>query len=224
MSHTRVQTNAYLSDVSFRPLVMRAESVRNQHKVPTSLNDIETANVYDVCLLRDNVMWDTLIGQGGLRKLCKGHTEYFQPPWVAMPKEGRRFKPISTLLVSNVVVPYTGNDIAVLTAQVPLGYDGVISDVVCEILPGAGGVTGFVEGSGDLTWRLNADGRFLRDMGNVEVSLGSLTSPSPVPRGMLRVYSHDLLTFSVAFAPGADARISGTARVVCSITGWWWPR
>lgn len=217
------QANAYLHDVSFQAVAIKGRNARNQHKVPTSYND-STLNENDVCLLRDNVMWDTLVGQGGLRKLCKGHTDYFQPPWVAMPKEGRRFKPISTLLVSTVATPYTGNNIAVMQERVSLGYDGVISDVVCEILPGADGVTGFVQGSGDLTWRLDADGRYLRDLGNITVALGSLTNPSPVPRGMLRVYSHDLLTFSVAFAPGADARISPTARIVCSITGWIYPR
>jgi len=40
---------------------------------------------------------------------------------------------------------------------VPVGYDGVITDVVCGIEPGpvASGA-GFVEGSGDLIWRLSA--------------------------------------------------------------------
>lgn len=192
------------------------------HFQAVALNPVEF-NDYDFCLFQDLLAWEQLLEQGGLKKICKGSPEYLQPPWVSMPKEGRRFKPISTLLVSTAV-PFTGMDIPVLQTRVPLGYDGVISDVVCEIMPGATGFTGFIEGSGDLTWRLSADNRYLRDLGNLKVTVGSLTSPSPVPRGMLRVYSHDLLTFSVAFAVGAEARIQPDANVICSITGWFWPR
>ena len=182
-------------------------------------------NEYDACLTRDRALWDHIVRCGGLQTICcpRGRAPYTQRPWVAMPKEGRRFKPISTLLVSDAV-PFTGLDVAVMTERVPVGYDGVISDVVCEIVPGPGGITGFIEGSGDIAWRLAADTRFLRDMGNLQVTVGSLTTPSPVPRGMLRVYSHDVLTFYVNFAIGAEARISPTARIVCSITGWYYPR
>ncbi len=211
-----MRANAYLPDISFKPPTIAAGSASSSHHSPTTPN--AELNGYDACLMRDHVMWNRLLDVGGLKRLCKGHPEYIQPPWVAMPKEGRRFKPISTLLVSDVALPYDGSDIAVLQERVPLGYDGVISDIVCEIAPGGGGITGFVEGSGDLTWRLSSDGRFLRDQGNLQVTVGSLTSPSPVPRGMLRVFSHDLLVFSVAFAPGAEARISSTARIICSIS------
>jgi len=180
---------------------------------------------YDACLHRDRMIWDELVACGGLQQICcpKGRPPYTQRPWVAMPKEGRRFKPISTLLVDDAI-PFTGVDVAVMQVRVPVGYDGVISDVCCEIVPGPGGVTGFLEGSGDITWRLAANTRFLRDLGNLKVSVGSLTTPSPVPRGMLRVYSQDLLTFFVNFAIGAEASISNTARIVCSITGWFYPR
>jgi hypothetical protein len=41
---------------------------------------------------------------------------------------------------------------------------------------------------------------------------------------MLRVYSHDLIQFFVNFAIGAEARLNPEAIIVCSITGWFWPR
>jgi len=168
----------------------------------------------------------------GLRKICcpRGRTPYTTRPWIAMPAEGRRFKPIGLLAVpgwcwihrprySGPFNTASGNEL------VPVGYDGVITDVVCGIEPGAGGSgAGFVEGSGDLIWRLSASGRFLRDHGNIKTSLGSLTSPSPVPRGGIRVWSEDILQFFVAFAPGADARINATSKIVVSITGWFYPR
>ena len=180
-------------------------------------------NEFDLCLMREKMIWDEIVASGGLKTICcpRGKPKYTQRPWTAMPKEGRRFKPISTLLVNNAI-PFTGTDIVVMTERVPLGYDGVISDVVCEIV--ANGGTGFVDGSGDITWRLEADNRFLRDMGNLKVQVGSLTNPSPVPRGMLRVYSHDLIRFLVNFTVGAEARINKDAFIVCSITGWFYPR
>lgn len=182
-------------------------------------------NQYDACLHLDHQLWEEILSQGGLHTICcpQGRPKYTQRPWVAMPKEGRRFKPISTLLVSTAV-PFTGLDVNVLTERVPVGYDGVISDIVCNIVAPGGGSGGFVDGSGDITWRLSADNRFLRDMGNLKVQVGSLTSPSPVPRGMVRVYSHDVLRFAVNFAVGAEVRIDPTAYIICSITGWYYPR
>ena len=180
-------------------------------------------NQYDVCLAREKLIWDEILQAGGLNTICcpQGKPPYTQKPWTAMPKNGRRFKPISTVSIASVT-PFTGLDVQVMKERVPLGYDGVISDVVCEVV--ANGGTGFVDGSGDITWRLAADGRFLRDMGNLKVTVGSLTNPSPVPRGMLRVYSHDLLQFFVNLTPGAEVRINPQAFIVCSITGWFWPR
>lgn len=179
-------------------------------------------NEFDACLCRDHQMWDAIIQAGGLKTVCcpQGRPPYKDRPWVSMPKEGRRFKPIGSILVGDEV-PFTGTDILVMSERVPVGYDGVISDVVCNIFsPGAG----FIDGSGDVTWRLSADKRFLRDMGNLTVQVGSLTSPSPVSRGMLRVYSHDLIEFFVNFAVGAEARVSPNARIICSVTGWFYPR
>jgi hypothetical protein len=180
-------------------------------------------NEYDACLMQEKMVWDEIIQSGGLQTICcpQGRPKYPRRPWQDMPKEGRRFKPISTLLVSSAI-PFTGLDVLVMSERVPVGYDGVISDVVCEIT--ANGATGFVDGSGDITWRLSADNRWLRDMGNLKVQVGSLTHPSPVPRGMLRVYSHDLIQFFVNFAVGAEAVINPNAYIVCSVTGWFYPR
>lgn len=180
-------------------------------------------NENDLCLGQDHIIWDELVAAGGLSRNCcpKGRPQYKTKPWIAMPKEGRRFRPISNITVASIT-PFTGTDQVVLSVRVPLGYNGVITDVVCGLL--ATGSTGFVEGSGDVTWRLAADGRYLRDMGNLQVSVGSLTSPSPVPRGGLLVYSNNLINFYVSMAVGAEGNINPQARVMCSIAGWWWPR
>jgi len=187
-------------------------------------------NIYDVCLHRDCLIWEELVSCGGLQTLCcpQGRKPYLTKPWISMPKEGRRFKPIGILAVADIALPFTGVDQQVLSLDVPLGYDGVISDIVCEIV--AAGDTGFVEGSGDIQWRLSAFGhvggfrRYLRDLSTVQVSLGSLITPSPTPRGGLLVKSKNTVIWSVALTAGAEARINPEARIVCSIAGWWYPR
>lgn len=182
-------------------------------------------NVYDGCLAYESQMWDDTMANG-LSKVCcpKGRPQYRQRPWIAMPDGGRRFKPVGTLPAATVLASPAGTTFTVLSTYVPVGYDGVITDVVCEIVIAAPGVTGFQDGSGDITWRLSSDGRYLRDLGNITVTMGSLTSPSPVMRGGLRVYSHDLLHFDVIFGAGAAADIAPLSTIICSISGWFYPR
>lgn len=183
-------------------------------------------NAYDDCLDADYAWWEQFMAAGGLCNQTQ--RKYKSPPWVSMPSEGRRFRPItSTPLTSfQTLGVFNGLDTVVLQMRVPLGYDGVIHDVVFNF-----GGSGFAEGSGDITWRLAADylpvgglatgGRYLRDMGNVTTSLGSLTQPSPVPRGGLRIYSQDLVTIYCAIAPAATV---ANGNIIVSIAGWTYPR
>lgn len=175
-----------------------------------------------LCIRDEFGYWRQVLDCGGLQVICcpEGRKPYLSPPWISMPKEGRRFKPVSYFDVSGAV--YDSSDTDVLTVLVPVGYDGVITDFYCGIV--ASSATNFDEGSGQLTWRLSTNGRYLRDLGNIQSTMGSLTSPSPVPRGGLLVHSHNLIKFTVAFSPAASGVINPQARIVCSITGWYWPR
>lgn len=180
-------------------------------------------NLYDACLYDEAALWDSAIAHGGLVRNCcpRGRKPYSQRPWVAMPEGGRRFQPIAILSVASLT---PGTDTLIPFPQpfyVPIGFDGVITDVVMNVDPPAGSGTGFVEGSGDLVWRLSADGRYLRDLGNVLVQIGSLTNPSPTPRGGLRVYSHNLIQFFVNFSGN---NVNTGCNIVCSIKGWHWPQ
>ena len=190
------------------------------------LRRVPVPNEYDGCLSYELCMWEELIGSTGLTKICcpMGRRKYPTRPWVQMPAEGRQFKPVG---VSDVI----GNlaldtDVAVLTTIVPIGYDGVITDFVCEVVSSSGGPAsgGFVEGSGQISWRLSADRRYLRDLGNIQVTMGSLIQPSPVPRGGLRVFSKNLIVFAVNVASATVAFLDPNARIVCSINGWWYAR
>lgn len=186
-------------------------------------------NAFDACLENDYWLWDEFLANGQLQKICcpKGRRPYTQKPWIAMPREGRQFKKISTIDLP--APPYTLVDVLVLADKVPTGHDGVIKDVVCELTAAA--ATGFVEGSGEVVWRLSAQGavgdpqrRFLRDMGDIQMTLGSLIYPSPQSMGGWRVFSDDDIIFSVAIAAGAEANLNPQARITCSISGWYYPR
>ncbi len=183
-------------------------------------------NSYDACLLRERADWDETVEQG-LRTVCcpRGRKQYNSPPWITMPPEGRRFKPVGIVAVSTLV--------AGVDTQVPFqtptgdffvdtGYDGVLTDIVCEVT--APGATGFVEGSGDVSWRLKNNQHYVRDFGNIQVTMGSLVSPGVVPRGGVRIHSRNKLTFFVNVTAGGLARLNVNANIIVSISGWMYPR
>lgn len=184
-------------------------------------------NAFDDCLEAEYRWWERFMTAGGLCNQTQ--RKYNSPPWVSMPSEGRRFRPIESAPLTDfqTLGVFNATDVVVLQMRVPLGYDGVISDVVC----GFSG-SGFVEGSGDIVWRLAADylplgggdftgGRYLRDMGNVTTSLGSLIQPSPVPRGGLRILSNDLVTVYCAISAAATV---ANGNIIVSLGGWHYPR
>jgi len=190
------------------------------------LRQVQRPNEYDACLMNELDMWEGLVGSSGLTKICcpMGRRKYATRPWVQMPAEGRQFKPVGVSdVIGNIA---TDSNIAVLQTIVPIGYDGVITDFVCEVVPSSGGVAngGFVEGSGQIHWRLSADRRYLRDLGDIQVTMGSLVQPSPVPRGGLRVYSKNLIEFDVNITGATAALLDPLARIVCSVTGWFYAR
>jgi hypothetical protein len=178
-------------------------------------------NQCDANLLRGEQQWEQLLSMGGLKTVCcpRGRRKYSSPPWITMPAEGRKYQPVGILPVFG---NFTGTNTAVVQMTVDTGYDGVITDIVCEIT--APGATGFVEGSGDIVWRLQSNLRWMRDLGNVKVTMGSLTSPGVVPRGGLRIYSRELITLYVNLPVASSGIINSNANIICSFRGWMYPR
>lgn len=179
-------------------------------------------NEYDECMSGEFIAWEATIAGQPLMELCrpKGRRPYVNKPWVAMPAEGREFKPVGIIDIpdlsdpANIDVPFV-----VLEVQCPLGYNGVLTDFVVNYTG-----TGFVPGSGDIVYRISASGRYLRDLGNILIDQGSLTYPSPVPRSGLLLYSQNSVMIEVQFGSGAPATLDQQAKIVGSLKGWWWPR
>jgi hypothetical protein len=157
-------------------------------------------------------LWEWIQDNGGLQKICcNTQRVYKDPPWLKMPQEGRQYQEINS-------IPAPANDGADHTVTqfvVPTGYDGVITSVA-NFYTGAG----FVEGSGDIVWRVTVGRAWLRNFGNIETTLGSLTSPCPLFRGGVRVYSNQRVTYSVNIP--VTSAISG-GRIVCAFFGWFYP-
>ena len=186
-------------------------------------------NIYDACLAQDKLMWDAIVA-GGLDQICcpQGREPYYLKPYIAMPDSGRRFKEVGSVLVGTNP-PVAGDTlVSVLSFRVPIGYDGVIDTVICGLAPGTGGTTGFVEGSGTIAWRVAADAiatpRYLRNLGNILFSYGSLTVPVPTPNSSLRIYSGDLVAVYADFFSTGSGVLDPTATVVCGLSGWYYSR
>lgn len=143
---------------------------------------------------------------------------YWPYPWSEMPPGGLpfdEFDSIATPAANSV-------ETAVLQFQIPFGYDGIIL-AVTNFFTGPG----FVEGSGDLTWRIRIgspqlQGRPQLNYSNIQVTLGSLGQPRDV-QGGIQVTSGQYAEYTVTHALGSPI-VPGGTRIVCNIQGFYWPR
>lgn len=176
------------------------------------------ANHFDACLAQDTAVWHTIQCCGGITGLCKRassiHYSDDEPPWVRMPQQGRRYQEINTVALA--LFPLA-TDITVVAFQVPMGYDGVIMGNVNRFIG-----PGFVEGSGDIEWRIQLSRRYAPDYGQILTSLGDLQAPTSFSSGGIRIYSHEVIRYiarvnNVAF-------LDPNGRILCALYGWFYPR
>jgi hypothetical protein len=175
-------------------------------------------NHFDRCLEQDTAIWYNIMCLGGISGLCqKADTVHYaddKPPWLDIPPQGRRFQEIATTPLANFVL---NTDLAVLTFQVPIGYDGVITGNTNRFIG-----LGFAEGSGDIEWRVQLSRRYAPDYGLILTSLGDLAQPTPFSGGGIRVYSHQTIRYIAKITNFATLDPNG--RVLCALYGWFYPR
>jgi hypothetical protein len=175
-------------------------------------------NHFDACLEQDTAIWYTIACLGGITGLCKSPSAPKYPdedqPWLTMPAQGKRFQEIATVPVGAFVL---NTDLAVVTFQVPIGYDGVINANTNHFIG-----NGFAEGSGDIEWRIQLSRRYAPDYGNILTSLGDLASPTGFSGGGIRIYSHQTIRYLARITNFATLDPNG--RVLCALTGWFYPR
>lgn len=130
-------------------------------------------------------------------------------PWIEAPPGYVPFDPRATIPLP--VAPSA--ETTVLTFVVPLGYDGVIKKYSNNIT-GAG----FTNGSGDIVWRLRANGRAVRNFDAILFESGTVDFPRELV-APIRVYSGQTLIFTVEHV--ANAALAGN--VICSFMGYIYP-
>jgi len=170
-------------------------------------------NTFNACLEDEKRIWQDINACGGLAAICPGH-KWPDAPWVKMPPQGKRFSSIKSVALPNA--PLDNLDHVIGSFVVPEGYDGVIKSVIFNYT-GAG----FQEGSGDISWRLRVNQRYVKDYGNVQTQIGSLTLPYPGSAGEILIQSGNLVVF--IYNAQNTGNLNG-GRLIGSAWGWYWPR
>lgn len=138
-----------------------------------------------------------------------GGGDLIAPPWIEPPQNFLSFDELGLVALPAVAAA----DATIVSVLVPDGYDGVIKTLSLNFVGG-----GFVQGSGDIVWRLLADGQAIRNYSNITSEKGSPEQPRAISGG-IRVFSGQLITAVVNHT--ADVTLAGD--VMASIGGWFYP-
>jgi hypothetical protein len=144
--------------------------------------------------------------------------DLFTMPWDedygAIPEQSVPFNQTGSLLTPATAA----GDQTVLSFRVPSGYDGLLT----ALYWGYTG-TGFLQGSGDLVWRVRRNQVYLNDLSNVLYAFGSSIQPAPLTQGAL--LKSDQLVSLVVNVPNLSGAIQiGASFVFGGLIGFWWPR
>jgi len=166
-----------------------------------------------------------LTDAGILRKLSQEHQDAFRAggfrnplfkgagadaPWVSPPDSAQPFED-----VRSVATPAAGSTVTVITLPVPYGYDGVVRRASHNYTGG-----GFVQGSGDLIWRLLIDGAAVRNFEALAVEFGTVERPREIDS--IRIRSGQTLAYVVEHSGASALAVAGTF-IICSLGGWFYP-
>jgi hypothetical protein len=129
-------------------------------------------------------------------------------PWIDEPSGSDPFDQ-----QMGIVLPIVGaGDVIVGSLVCPDGNDGVIKGVSCNVNFG-----GFVQFSGDIVWRLEIDGRPVKNFDNIISEKGTINFPRLI--SPIRIYSGQTATWIVNHE--ANGLLAG--QVVCSLSGYFYP-
>jgi hypothetical protein len=134
-------------------------------------------------------------------------------PWAEMPANGIPFDEIAS-----IATPAAGAaETTVLRFVVPAGLNGVILGVYNEYT----GV-GFVQGVGDITWRIYRADKPVRNYNNILTFMGTLQTARVVEGGIL-IYAGEEIRYTVQHNAGSPLPGPGT-RTLAALKGYYWPR
>lgn len=171
----------------------------------------------NLCLERIARVWGSIYEAGGPARYCNPADPMTcgAEPWKQMPAAGKRFQKTGSIPRPGV----EGTDFLVLSFLVPDAWDGVLVTITNQ-WDGAG----FVDGSGDLRWRLMIDNQWVKDLHDVRIVLGRLENPYELEGAGYRLQSHQQVRYFVQLGPGALGRLDPNGRITCACSGWFYPR
>ena len=159
-----------------------------------------------------------------MRNVCKvpelDVPPFDQPPWIIQPSQGEKFeqmygKPLGAF--QDGAGNFTGLDVVLGRFVVPNGYDGVLNRVVTQF-----NGDGFQNFSGSVSWRFMVNQRFIKNLGNVQLSYGKLKAAFAVPGTFnFRLISQQTLTLLANIPPGSPV---ANGMVMAGAFGWVYPR
>jgi hypothetical protein len=180
--------------------------------------------VVSACKRRNDWDWCLLMEELRLRGICF-------PPMCNIPEEWRNLLPwddtfgavppqaIPFLRAKGLLTPApAAGDQIVVSFPMPRGYDGLLAGIY-QFYTG----TGFINGSGDILWRIQLNQRYVKDLSNNPFSLGSPQYPFPMTEGQL-LLSGQTVRYIVN-VPNLSGQIQvGNSQIVCALLGFAWPR
>jgi hypothetical protein len=135
-----------------------------------------------------------------------GQVEVTRSPWVESPGPGQ---PFTFMNAAAVTLGAIGTTTVVVTFTVPRRKNGVIEFVANQFVGG-----GWTEGTGDLIWRITADGIPVQGYDFLIASIGSMSNPGWLGSRPIRIYENQVIALTlqnVAIVP-AGQRLLGLFR------------
>jgi hypothetical protein len=136
-----------------------------------------------------------------------------QEPYTVIPYDGQEFRRQGA-----ITLPAEQVDSLVLKWTVPTGWDGVIWGVMF-VFSGSG----YLEASGDIIYRLNINRRWVKGLGSVNNTMGSLQQTFPLTEHE-RIWSGQVVGLYAYLGSGALGRLNPNGRIIAAIDGWVYPR
>lgn len=134
-------------------------------------------------------------------------------PWVEAPPGSIPFNKVQAIPTPAAGVGETD----VLTFTVPDGFDGVIlANMNIYTNPS------FLEGSGQLIWRIRAANQPKWDYGNIIITMGSVQEFAVIYAGIV-IRSKQPIRYTVIHAAGSPLPPGPGTNIVCGLKGYYWP-
>jgi len=181
-------------------------------------------NEYTMCLLREFRLFKdidyTLLECCPIPECFIGLQYESNEDWQA-PDDARAFNPTGAISLPAVAA----GEVPIFAITVPIGYDGIITGQYHGYIPSPSGtiVNTFFEGSGDIAWRITSSNRYLKDCGNMLVSIGTTRFLSPISGG-IRVRSGDIIQYRVQVYNLSGLLTPGLGSIVAGLHGYFYPR